>query len=71
MPGSNSRPNVSEGYMLTSELPGRPCSRRTVGNVLSGIVFRYCGIRGTLETKASKSQAPVRTALRAISLSTH
>ena len=24
MPGSNSRPNVSEGYMVTSELPGRP-----------------------------------------------
>ena len=24
MPGSNSRPNVSEGYEITSELPGRP-----------------------------------------------
>ena len=24
LPGSNSRPNVSEGYMVTSELPGRP-----------------------------------------------
>ena len=24
MPESNSRPNVSEGYMDTSELPGRP-----------------------------------------------
>ena len=24
MPGSNSRPNVSEGYEVTSELPGRP-----------------------------------------------
>ena len=26
LPGSNSRPNVSEGYMVTSELPGRPAS---------------------------------------------
>ena len=24
LPGSNSRPNVSEGYEVTSELPGRP-----------------------------------------------
>ena len=24
LPGSNSRPNVSEGYKATSELPGRP-----------------------------------------------
>ena len=24
--GSNSRPNVSEGYEVTSELPGRPVS---------------------------------------------
>ena len=24
MPGSNSRPNVSEGYEVTSEQPGRP-----------------------------------------------
>ena len=24
LPGSNSRPNVSEGYNVTSELPGRP-----------------------------------------------
>ena len=27
MPGSNSRPNVSEGYEVTSELPGRPYNR--------------------------------------------
>ena len=24
LPGSNSRPNVSESYLVTSELPGRP-----------------------------------------------
>ena len=28
LPGSNSRPNVSEGYMVTSELPGRPVMRQ-------------------------------------------
>ena len=27
LPGSNSRPNVSEGYMITSELQGRPALR--------------------------------------------
>ena len=24
LPGSNARPNVAEGYEVTSELPGRP-----------------------------------------------
>ena len=27
LPGSSSRPNVSEGYEVTSELPGRPAAR--------------------------------------------
>ena len=31
MPGSNSRPNVSEGYKVTSsELPGRGCSKASI-----------------------------------------
>ena len=30
MPGSNSRPNVSEGCKVTSELPGRPAALGTI-----------------------------------------
>ena len=30
LPESNSRPNVSEGYMVTSQLPGRPARRSDV-----------------------------------------
>ena len=35
MPGSNSRPNVSDDYMVTSDLPGRP------SNIVNNIKYRY------------------------------
>ena len=39
MPGSNSRPNVSEGYMVTSKLPGRPAT-----GVVDNVAIHYaCG----------------------------
>ena len=38
--GSNSRPNVSEGYEVTSELPGRP-ARVVLCPVVSAVVAEY------------------------------
>ena len=41
LPGSNSRPNVSEGYVDTSELPGRPAT----------LVFHFAAWRHLWETR--------------------
>ena len=40
---SNSRPNVSEGYEVTSELPGRPPVKRIIINWLHLSVIRWTG----------------------------
>ena len=45
LPGSNSRPNVSEGYEVTSELPGRPAGEYVVRFFLpDGVSTRWAFI---------------------------
>ena len=39
LPESNSRPNVSEGYMVTSQLPGRPARRSDVFTGITRHIF--------------------------------
>ena len=52
LPGSNSRPNVSEGYMVTSELPGRP----TYSTVLLLILVRVSLFRPVLSFRVLSSR---------------
>ena len=64
--GSNSRPNASEGYEVTSELPGRPvaCARKNKRYIQynpipgKGIVVR-CQIKST----ASRGPIPFHSRL--------
>ena len=39
---SNSRPNVSEGYQVTSELPGRPVASETDDITLTNRMYGDC-----------------------------
>ena len=55
LPGSNSRPKVSEGYEVTSELPGRPISNN------SGILLLLYTIQLFINQMGHNSLKPIKS----------